>query len=104
MKYTLKRLTKIEWTNATWNFLIGCDKISPGCAFCYAVKEAIRMEGNPNPRVAAANAGVAYRQANGVLNWTGRVNILPERLAKVFEWATPMKVFVNSLSDLFHED
>lgn len=96
--------SSIEWTNATWNFLLGCDKVSPGCAGCYAVKNVLRMAGNPNPKVAAANRGLAYRQANGVLNWTGVVRPLPERLAVPFGWPAPKKVFVNSLSDLFHED
>lgn len=97
-------VSKIEWTNATWNFLLGCEKISPGCAGCYAVKDVLRMGSNPNPKVSAANKGLAYRQGNGVLNWTGIVRCLPERLAKPFEWTTPTKVFVNSLSDLYFED
>lgn len=97
-------VSTIEWTNATWNFILGCDKVSPGCAGCYAVKDVLRMAGNPNPKVAAANRGLAYRQANGVLNWTGAVRCLPERLAIPFGWPTPKKVFVNSLSDLFHTD
>jgi protein gp37 len=96
--------SKIEWTNGTWNCVLGCEKISPGCAGCYAIKDVIRMAGNPNKRIAAANRGLAYRLDNGILNWTGVVRMLPERLAKPFEWSSPMKVFVNSLSDLFHED
>src|SRR4051812_12745231 len=66
----------IEWTMATWNIILGCVKVSPGCAGCYAIKEVNRMAGNPNPKVAAANAGLAYRQDNGVLNWTGVVRVL----------------------------
>jgi protein gp37 len=54
-------------------------------------------------KVAAANRGLAYRQASGVLNWTGAVRLLPERLALPFAWPAPRKVFVNSLSDQFHE-
>ncbi len=100
----MSQLSSIEWTNATWNFLLGCEKISPGCAYCYAVKEVLRMAGNPNPKVSSANRGLAHRQANGLLNWTGIVRTLPERLAKPFEWSSPLKVFVNSLSDLFHRD
>lgn len=94
----------IEWTDATWNSLVGCDKVSPGCAGCYAIKDVIRMAGNPNPKVAAANRGLAYRQTNGILNWTGVVRTLPERLAVPFAWTQPKRVFVNSLSDLFHKD
>ena len=95
--------SSIEWTEATWNCVLGCNKISPGCSGCYAIKEVNRMAGNPNPKVAAANAGLAYRQDNGVLNWTGVVRVLPERLGMPFEWTKPQKVFVNSLSDMFHE-
>ena len=94
----------IEWTDRTWNSLVGCTKVSPGCAGCYACKDVVRMAGNPNPKVASANVGLAYRQKNGILNWTGVVRQLPERLALPFEWPNPGKVFVNSLSDLFHED
>lgn len=96
-------VSTIEWTNATWNFLLGCQKVSPGCANCYAVKDVIRMAGNPNHKVSEANRGLAYRQENGQLNWTGVVRCLPDRLAKPFEWAAPKKVFVNSLSDLFFD-
>ncbi len=94
----------IEWTSATLNALVGCEKCSPGCANCYAIQDVIRMAGNPNPKVADANRGLAYRQDNGVLNWTGMVRFLPERLAKPFSWPSPAKVFVNSLSDMFHID
>src|SRR4051812_25293938 len=97
--------TGIEWTNRTWNFLVGCCKTSTGCANCYAIHNVIRMAGNPHPGIAAANRGLAYRQANGILNWTGVVRMLPERLAiPLLDWTRPSKVFVNSLSDLFHED
>jgi protein gp37 len=97
-------VTKIEWTNATLNALIGCEKISPGCAYCYACKDVIRMASNPNPKVSAANCGLAHRQANGILDWTGVVRILPERLAVPFAWPRSKLVFVNSLSDMFHRD
>lgn len=97
-------VSKIEWTNATWNFLLGCKKISPGCANCYAIKDVYRMGFNPNPAVGHANTGLAYRQDNGGLNWTGVVRCLPERLAvPLLKWSKPKKVFVNSLSDLFFE-
>src|SRR5690349_8640349 len=59
-----RRESLIEWTQATWNALLGCDKISEGCAGCYALKDIIRMEGNPNANVANANKGLAYRQDN----------------------------------------
>src|SRR5205823_1016255 len=55
-----------------------------GCTNCYACKEVVRMAGNPNPKVAAANRGLAFRQKNGILDWTGVVRRLPERLAIPF--------------------
>ncbi|MDB5307958.1 MAG: hypothetical protein JWO38_2160 [Gemmataceae bacterium] len=100
----MKKASKIEWTDCTWNFLLGCEKVSPGCAGCYACKDVIRMAGNPNEKVAAANRRLAYRQDNGILNWTGTVRMLPERLARPFDWTEPRRVFVNSLSDFFHKD
>lgn len=63
-----------------------------------------RMVGNPNPKVAAANRGLARRQANGILDWTGVVRMLPERLALPLAWPRPKLVFVNSLSDLFLDE
>ncbi|MBX9583976.1 MAG: phage Gp37/Gp68 family protein [Gemmataceae bacterium] len=98
----MSQRSSIEWTDGTWNFVVGCDKLSPGCAGCYAVKDVLRMGSNPNPKVTAANRGLAYRQANGILNWAGAVRLMPERLALPFDWPTPKTVFVNSLSDLFH--
>src|SRR5262245_27443727 len=79
-------------------------KCSPGCSYCYACKEVQRMAGNPNPKVSDANKGLTYMQDNGVLNWTGKVRLLPERLVNVFEFTKPTKVFVNSLSDMFFVD
>lgn len=93
----------IEWTQATWNPLLGCTKVSPGCAACYAVNHVRRMAGNPNPKIAAANADLTERHANGKIDWTGRVRSLPERLTEPLTWRKPTMIFVNSLSDLFHE-
>ncbi len=50
--------SKIEWTDATWNPTVGCSKVSPGCKGCYAILEVHRMAGNPNAKIAAANAGL----------------------------------------------
>ena len=97
-------LSKIEWTTATLKALVGCEKVSPGCANCYSCRDVIRMAGHPNPKVWSANLGLAHCQANGLLNWTGLVRMLPERLTGPFVWPQPKLVFVNSLSDLFHRD
>lgn len=78
----------IEWTDATWNPVRGCTKISPGCAHCYAETFAERFRGVP---------GHPYEQGFDL-------RIVPEKLAEPLRWATPKMIFVNSMSDLFHED
>lgn len=94
--------SKIEWTDATWNPVLGCDKISPGCKNCYAIKTAWRLQHNPNPKVAKAFEGLTVIQG-GQPNWTGRVNFVPDRLDEPLGWRKPRNIFVNSQSDLFHE-
>ena len=80
--------TPIEWTDATWNPVTGCTKVSPGCAHCYAETFAERFRGV---------LGHPYEQGFDLKLWPGRLN-LP------LDWARPRRVFVNSMSDLFHED
>jgi len=84
--------TKIEWCDETWNPVVGCKAVSPGCDHCYAAREASgRLKGIP------VYAGLA---ADGV--FTGEVRCLPERLDQPLHWRKPRRVFVNSMSDLFH--
>ena len=80
--------TQIEWTDATWNPLRGCTKISPGCANCYAETFAERVRGVP---------GHPYEQGFDL-------RLVPEKLATPLEWRRPRRIFVNSMSDLFHEE
>jgi len=77
----------IEWTEATWNPVTGCDEVSPGCAHCYAKTFAERFRGVP---------GHPYEQGFDLRLW-------PERLDQPIRWKRPRMVFVNSMSDLFHE-
>lgn len=91
--------TKIEWADATWNPIVGCTKVSPGCDHCYAIRTAHRMTANPNPRVSQAYAGT---EAGG--EWTGKVNLLTDRLDQPLRWRKPRRIFVNAQSDLFHKD
>src|SRR5436309_7044472 len=77
----------IEWTDATWNPVRGCTKISPGCAHCYAETFAERFRGVP---------GHPYEQGFDL-------RLVPEKLAEPLRWRTPRLVFVNSMSDLFQE-
>lgn len=78
----------IEWTDATWNPVRGCTKISPGCKHCYAETFAERFRGVP---------GHPYEQGFDL-------RLVPEKLAEPLRWGTPKTIFVNSMSDLFHED
>jgi protein gp37 len=79
--------SKIEWTDATWNPVRGCSKISPGCKNCYAERFAERFRGVP---------GHPFEQGFDV-------RLVPEKLPDPLRWKTPKKIFVNSMSDLFHE-
>jgi protein gp37 len=80
--------TGIEWTEATWNPVTGCDKVSPGCKNCYAERMAHRLQlmGQPN-----------YR--NGFA-----LTLQPHMLELPLGWKRPQTIFVNSMSDLFHEE
>lgn len=80
--------SSIEWTEATWNPVTGCTKVSPGCAHCYAETFAERFRGV---------AGHPYE--NGF-----DLQLRPERLELPLGWSRPRKIFVNSMSDLFHEE
>jgi protein gp37 len=77
----------IEWTDATWNPVRGCTKISPGCKHCYAEVFAERFRGVP---------GHPYEQGFDL-------RLVPEKLAEPLRWQTPKMIFVNSMSDLFHD-
>lgn len=92
--------TKIEWTDETWNPVVGCSKISSGCKNCYAIRHAHRLAGNPNPKIRAAYKGLTI--TNGGLNWSGEMRLLPDRLSRPLHWRKPRRVFVNAMSDLFH--
>jgi len=94
----------IEWTGGTLNPTLGCSKVGRECANCYAMSDAHRMAHNPNPAVSALYSGLVEKSAAGRLNWTGVVRTAPERLLTPFGWAKHKLVFLNSLSDLFHDE
>jgi protein gp37 len=94
--------SKIEWTEDTWNPIIGCDKVSAGCKNCYAIQTAwIRMH---NPAMKDKYAGTVEKTAAGKLNWTGKVNMHEPSLLKPLKTRKPTVFFVNSMSDLFHDE
>lgn len=89
----------IEWTDATWNPLSGCTKISPGCGNCYIVRTPpFRIQGR---RFSRPGGGDRPQDGDGIGATTG-VQLHPERLTQPLSWRKPRKVFVNSLSDMFH--
>src|SRR3990172_557926 len=79
--------TGIEWTDATWNPVTGCTKVSPGCKNCYAEWLAVRLRAMGNPR---------YR--NGFA-----LTLQPDQVDLPLQWRRSRRIFVNSMSDLFHE-
>jgi protein gp37 len=84
----MSEMSSIEWTDATWNPVTGCTKISPGCTNCYAERFAERFRGVK---------GHPYTQGFDLKLWPGRIE-LP------LQWKKPRRIFVNSMSDLFHKD
>jgi protein gp37 len=80
--------SSIEWTQATWNPVTGCNKISPGCKHCYAERMAVRLQ-----------AMGSYRYRNGF-----KVTLQEDLVELPLRWKQPRIIFVNSMSDLFHED
>jgi len=92
--------SKIEWTEATWNALAGCTEISPGCANCYAAVMAHRLAAMGQ----AKYKGTTKKLANGKVVWNGKVNLDEEALRIPLKRKKPTTYFVNSMSDLFHED
>lgn len=89
--------SKIEWTDATWNPLRGCTRVSAGCDNCYAENMATRFSGPGRPF-----EGVAKR-VHGKPHWTGKIKLLEDKLMEPLRWEKSRMVFVNSMSDLFHE-
>jgi len=79
--------TGIEWTDATWNPVTGCTKISPGCKYCYAERLALRLKAMGSPR---------YTHGFSIA-------LQPDQLTLPLRWRRPKRIFVNSMSDLFHE-
>jgi protein gp37 len=80
--------TQIEWTDATWNPVTGCSKITRGCDFCYAERFSERFRGVPG-----------HPFENGF-----DLTLRPDRLTQPLHWRQPKRIFVNSMSDLFHKE
>src|SRR5437899_2841495 len=90
--------SSIEWTEATWNPVVGCTVLSPGCTNCYAMRMAARLEAMGQPKY----TGVT-RKSGGRAKWNGRINLDHASLEIPKRWKAGRTIFVNSMSDLFHE-
>lgn len=89
--------SKIEWTDATWNPIRGCSRVSPGCVNCYAERTANRFKAPGKPYEGLVKI------TNGHPQWTGEVRFVEEHLRDPLSWLKPRMIFANSMSDLFHE-
>jgi protein gp37 len=105
----MSTVTKIEWSDRTWSPLLGCDRVSPGCDHCYAIRTVNRLAHNPNEKVGPLYEGLTHEtdrvtEWRSGLDWTGIVRTVPGRLDDPLAWRKPQRVFVNSQADLFHKD
>ena len=89
----------IAWTDRSWNPIRGCSRVSAGCQACYAEAIAARFSGPGQ-----AYEGLARRRSNGEPQWTGEVRVIKKDMLAPLRWRKPQRIFVNSMSDLFHEN
>lgn len=90
--------SKIQWTEKTWNPIRGCARVSAGCENCYAERHAHRFSGPGQPWHGLTVLG------NSGPRWAGEARFIPEKLGDPLKWQKPQRVFVNSMTDLFHGD
>ncbi len=102
--------TGISWTHSTWNPIRGCSRVSEGCRHCYAERVAARFSGPGQPyeglarrKLTIVNNEERDPGNRGEARWTGEVRLVHEHLADPLRWRRPRRIFVNSMSDLFHE-
>ncbi len=104
--------SKIEWTDASWNPIRGCSRVSEGCCNCYAERVSARFSGPGQPYEGLAEMKETIQPRGQEWNanwrvkeprWTGEIRFIPELLERPLHWRRPRKIFVNSMSDLFHE-
>ncbi len=93
-------MTKIEWTDESWNPTRGCSRVSEGCRNCYAERLAARNL--PSSRSPITGEAFAIINGSGP-HWTGKVELIESKLTEPLHWKKPRRVFVNSMSDPFHE-
>lgn len=91
--------TSIEWTDATWNPVAGCTVLTAGCTNCYAMRMAARLDAMGTKKY----RGLTRKSGKRAV-WTGKIRVDENSLNIPHSWSKPRKVFVNSMSDLFHDD
>ena len=99
--------TGIEWTDATWNPVRGCTRVSDGCRYCYAERVAVRFSGPGMPYEGLAESVVRVHGDGSeslLARWTGKIKIVEEHMEDPLRWKRPRRIFVNSMSDLFHDN
>lgn len=97
--------TGIEWTDATWNPVVGCSLVSPGCTHCYAMGQAARIVRCSEGLNRASTYDGTVETVKGRAVWTGKVALASDAtLTQPLRWKRPRRIFVNSMGDLFHED
>ena len=94
--------SSIEWTDSTWNPVAGCTAVSPGCLNCYAARMALRLQTMSNG-TGQKYRGTARRARDGRPVFSGKINLDFDALDVPRRWRLPRTIFVNSMSDLFHE-
>lgn len=95
--------TDIEWADDVWNPVRGCSRVSEGCRHCYAERTATRFSGNGQPYEGLVRMRTRAGGKPHAVGWNGEVRFVVERLADPLKWRKPRRIFVNSMSDLFHE-
>jgi protein gp37 len=108
----MSTLTGIEWTEATWNPVTGCTRVSAGCDHCYAVPMTRRLEGAARGAIGSGQlrahgqkyVGLTVRNKRGDWHFNGTVRCHEDSLSIPLHWKKPKRIFVNSMSDLFHPD
>ena len=96
--------TKIEWATESWNPIVGCTPVSEGCRHCYASRDGWRLMHSPHERTRKDYEGTVRKTADGRLVFTGRVNLRKHLLDQPARWTRPRRIFVPSMSDLFHPE
>jgi protein gp37 len=93
--------TDIEWTDDVWNFLVGCSRVGPPCDHCYAMRRAHRKMSPQHHGLTILRPKDAARPG---VDWNGKINVVEAKILDPLRWRKPQRVFVNSMSDLFHHN